>query len=62
MCSIARGKFKPELEFQGDTSSYFQFRAGTSSYHASFKYENIGYAELPEDHLYNTYILSLIHI
>ena len=50
---IARGKFKPELEFQADTSSYFQ--VGTSSYHALYKYENIGYVEVPEDHLYNTY-------
>ena len=53
---IARGKFKPELKFQAGTSSYFQ--AGTSSYHALYKYDNIGYVEVPEDHLY----LSLIHI
>ena len=50
---IARGKFKPELKFQAGTSSYFQ--AGTSSYHALYKYDNIGYVEVPEDHLYNTY-------
>ena len=41
---IARGKFKSEQEFQ----------AGTSSYHALYKCENIGYAEVPEDHLYTT--------
>ena len=64
---IARGNFKPELEFQAGTSSYFQ--AGTSSYHELLKYENIGYLEVPDDHLYNTYeynnayvCLSLIHI
>ena len=45
ICSpIARGKFKPELQFQ----------VGTSSYHALYKYQNIGYVEVPEDHLYNT--------
>ena len=45
MCSNcqAREKFKPELEFQADTSSYFQ--AGTSSYHALYKHDNIGYVE-----------------
>ena len=41
---IARGKFKPELEFQ----------AGTSSFHARTIYDNIGYVDLPEDHMYNT--------
>ena len=41
---LARGKFKPELEFQ----------AGTSSYHALYMYGNIGYAEVLEDHVYNT--------
>ena len=34
---IARGKFKPELEFQAGTS----FQAGNSSYHVLCKYENI---------------------
>ena len=52
---IARGKFKPELEFQAGTSAYFHFRAGTSSYYALYKHENIGYAEVPEDNLCNTY-------
>ena len=42
---LARGKFKPELEFQ----------AGTSSYHVLSMYDNIGYVEVPEDHLFNTY-------
>ena len=41
---IARGKFKSEQEFQ----------AGTSSYHALYMYGNIGYAEVLEDHVYNT--------
>ena len=50
---IARGKFNPELEFQDGTSSCFQ--AGTSSYHARYKYENIGYVQVPDDHLYKTY-------
>ena len=36
---IARGKFKPELEFQ----------VGTSSFHALYTYENIGYVDVPED-------------
>ena len=36
---IARGKFRPELEFQ----------AGTSSFHALYTYENIGYVDVPED-------------
>ena len=40
---IARGKFKPELEFQAGTISFFQ--AGTSSYHALYKHDNIGYVE-----------------
>ena len=48
---IARANFKPELEFQCGTS----FQAGTSSYHALYKYENIEYLEVPGDHLYNTY-------
>ena len=48
---IARRKFKPELEFHAGTS----FQAGTSSYHARFKYENMEYVEVPEDHLYTTY-------
>ena len=56
ICSlIVRGKFKLELEFQ----------AGTISYHAQYKYDNMGYAQVPNDHLYNTYEymnLSLIHI
>ena len=42
---IARGKLKPELEFQAGTSC---------SYHALYKHENIGYAEAPDDHMYNT--------
>ena len=42
---IARGKFEPELEFQ----------TGTSSYHVLYKYENIGYAQVPEAHLYTAY-------
>ena len=50
---IARGKLKTEQKFQAGTSSYFQ--AGTSSYHALYKYDNIGYVEVPEDHLFNTY-------
>ena len=50
---VARGKFKPELEFQAGTSPFFQ--AGTSSYHALYTYDNIGYVEVPEDHLYNTH-------
>ena len=41
---IAKGKFKPEMEV----------RAGTSSYHALYKYGNIGHAEVPEEYLYNT--------
>ena len=53
---ILRGKFKPELEVQSGTSSFFFFfQAGTSSYHALCKYENIGYVEVPKDHLYNTH-------
>ena len=36
---IARGKFKPELEFQ----------AGTRSFHALYTYEKIGYVDVPED-------------
>ena len=55
---IAREKVKPELEFQGGTSSYLHFRAGTSSYHALYKYENIRYVEVPEGHLYYTYVLE----
>ena len=51
---IAMGKFKPELKFQAGTISYFYFQASTSSYHALYTYENIGYAEVLEDHLYNT--------
>ena len=42
---IARGKFKPELEFQ----------TGTSSQHASYMYQYIGYVEVAEDHLFATY-------
>ena len=53
-CALhATGKLKPELEFQAGTSSYSP--AGTSSYHALYKYKNIGYVEVPEDDLYNTY-------
>ena len=40
---IARGKFKPELEFQ----------AGTISYHAQYKYENIEHVHM-YSHLQNT--------
>ena len=40
MCAlIARGNFKPELEFQ----------AGTRAFHALYTYENIGYVGVPED-------------
>ena len=42
---IARGKFKPELEFQAGISC---------SYHALYKCENIGYVEVPEYQLSNT--------
>ena len=49
---IARGEFNPELVFRAGISSYFW----TSSYHALYKYENIGYAEVPEDRLYNTHV------
>ena len=41
---IARGEFKPKLGFQ----------ASTSSCHALYKSDNIGYVEVPEDYLYNT--------
>ena len=41
---VARGKFKSELEVQAGTSC---------SYHAPYKYDNIEYVEVPEDHLYN---------
>ena len=50
---LARGKFKPELAFQAGTSSYFQ--PGISSYNALYKYANIEYVEVPEDHGYNMY-------
>ena len=40
MCAtFARGKFKSDLDFQ----------AGTSSFHALYTYENIGYVDVPED-------------
>ena len=40
MCAlIARRKFTPELQFQ----------VGTSSFHALYAYENIGYVDVLED-------------
>ena len=52
ICALtARATFKPQLEFSGGIS----FQAGTSSYHVLYKYDNIEYLEVPEDHLYNTY-------
>ena len=62
---ISQGTFKPELEFQPGTSSYFQ--AGTSSNHAIYVYENIVYVEVPDNHLCHTYVniyvaFSLLHL
>ena len=45
MSSNCTGKFKTELDFH----------AGTRSYQKLYKLENIGYVEVPDDHLYNRY-------
>ena len=52
---ISQGTFKPELVFQPGMRSCFQ--AGTSSKHAIYKYENIAYVEVPDNHLCNTYVI-----
>ena len=33
-----------------------------SSYHALYKYENIGYGEVPDDRLYNTYEYEFMNV
>ena len=45
MSSNCTGKFKTELDFH----------AGTRSYQKLYKFENIGYVEVLDDHLYNRY-------
>ena len=58
MCSNCTGEVQAGTGISGWYQIVLRFRAGTSSYHALYKYENIGYAEVPEDHLYNTYVCT----
>ena len=57
MCAlIARGKFKPQLEFQAGTSSFFLL---SGSYQLvprtlDYKCEKYGVCRSTRDHLYNT--------
>ena len=60
MCSNYTGDVEPGTGIAGWYHVDFHFRAGTSSYHALHKYENIGHAEVPEDHLYNMYVYEYI--
>ena len=52
MSSNCTGKFKTELDFH----------AGTRSYQKLYKFENIGYVEVPDDHLYNTYDYEYVNV